>query len=211
MATLKALRERWTPDLLTETSARIEREGRTSRTLAPSPFGLTEAGLDDYRGFFLSAPLKRMNLVDVDLSNLTCVWAGNMVDCTGQGLVLTGANFSGRFLGQQFTDCDFSRAALVHTPLGETSFTDCRFTKANLRTAMAQGATFVRCFSGADLRTATLFRVTFEGCTFEGANLLHASIAGSRLVDCTFAPGAWDRSIVAHVLVNGAPMAGSAP
>jgi len=31
MATLKALRERWTPDLLTETNARIEREGRTSR------------------------------------------------------------------------------------------------------------------------------------------------------------------------------------
>ena len=31
MATLKALRERWTPDLLTETSARIEREGRASR------------------------------------------------------------------------------------------------------------------------------------------------------------------------------------
>ncbi|HPV79180.1 MAG TPA: hypothetical protein PLK64_05255 [Dermatophilaceae bacterium] len=53
--------------------------------------------------------------------------------------------------------------------------------------------------------------MTFEECAFEGANLLHASIAGSRLVDCTFAPGAWDRSIVAHVLVNGAPMAGSAP
>ncbi|HNV13393.1 MAG TPA: pentapeptide repeat-containing protein [Dermatophilaceae bacterium] len=83
---------------------------------------------------------------------------------------------------------------------------------ANLRTAMAHGATFVRCdFSGADLRITHLHRVTFEECAFEGANLLHASIAGSRLVDCTFAPGAWDRSIVAHVLVNGAPMAGSAP
>ena len=74
---------------------------------------------------------------------------------------------------------------------------------------MAHGATFVRCdFSGADLRITHLHRVTFEECAFEGANLLHASIAGSRLVDCTFA---WDRSIVAHVLVNGAPMAGSAP
>jgi uncharacterized protein YjbI with pentapeptide repeats len=194
------LRVRWTHSILEQTNQDISRNGKPKRTLSQSPFGMTSSRLMDYRGFRLVVPIQFSTFSDADFSNVNCEWAGCFTDCVVTGSLFVGGNFDGRFVGKTFDHCDFSKASLTNTALGESVFSDVLFVGCNLSHAMALGATFFRCdFSQANLKQVTLSNCTFEECVFEDTKFNDASFAGSSFKKCVLERSSLKNALLDHV------------
>ncbi len=129
--------------------------------VCPSPFGLTDEGLCDFRGICVNTSLHAITIVSGDFT------AGRL----GRG------QFMGTFRLCRFVEfaCDGN--------LGE-NFESCTFSKARLNNSVFYG-TFVNCdFSNANLSGVRGGRIKFHGCTFENANMQKASFYDSNFSNC---------------------------
>jgi fluoroquinolone resistance protein len=178
-------RSRWDQPLLVKTNNELARLAKSKRTLLTSPFGLTEEGRMDYRGFTLAVPVLYSVISNADLTLLRCDWAGCLTDCVVTDSIFEGAGFDGRFLTKRFEICDFTNISLKNSPLGDSSYSKCRFTGANFSAALARGAIFSHCsFAKVNFKSAVMQKCTFENCDFEGAKFQSSSFVGSKFKDC---------------------------
>jgi hypothetical protein len=141
----------------------------------PSPRGLTEAGLGDYRGF----PLERMGrgavLTQADFTkarapkNAFGVEQSIQLDSVqADGCLFDGA---GKFLrlSGRFTGCSF-RKITTRSAAVQGRFEDCDFTGASFKGAHLEGE-FLRCrFDAANLHVAS-WTGAFRECRFAGAGI----------------------------------------
>jgi uncharacterized protein YjbI with pentapeptide repeats len=143
--TLMSLRDRWEQPLLVKTNNEIARFAKSKRSMLDSPFGTTSDGRMDYRGFTLAVPILYSIINQADFTGLKCDWAGCLTDCILTNSLFASAVFDGRFLTKKFEFCDFTKASLKNSPMGDSNYSDCEFSVANLSAAMARGAVFNRC------------------------------------------------------------------
>jgi fluoroquinolone resistance protein len=194
------LQARWTHSILEQTNQEISRFGKSKRALIQSPFGITSSRLMDYRGFTLVVPIQFSSFSDADFTNLNCEWAGCFTDCLVTGSLFVGGNFDGRFVGKKFDRCDFSKASLTNTALGDSVFSDVLFVDCNLSYTMARGATFFRCdFSQSNLKQVTMLKCTFKECVFQDTRFHYASFAGSSFKKCVLDRSSLQNALLDHV------------
>lgn len=193
------LTARWTPDLLQRVNGEIVKAGKQRLPFPASPFGATEGGRADFRGFVLREKIVRLSIEHHDFSFLQCEWAGALVDCSLLRCVLDHARFDGRVIGSRFEACSFASGSLSGCALGG-QFIGCDFSRANLSKSKGNDLRFVDClFDSANLRQALWLRSRFERCSFANARLHNGSFAGSTFTGVDAAAVNWDNTIMDHV------------
>lgn len=180
---------------------------KKERRFPSSPFGLTDAGQEDFRGVTLSEIIQFLDVQHVDLSfakfmDGTGLNSSRFTHCRFDGMKLGGS-----FVTRHFNHCSFRKTNLKKARIGER-FEDCDFTGANLSHAIARDAAFIRCnFSNVNFRGAHLMYCLFEECSFNEAIFHNGSLSGSRFVSEAEALPVWDNTIMEHVKINGKPLA----
>lgn len=174
---IRALRERWGQC----------RNFSLRNSLAVSgpahPFGKTECGLEDYRGFMINESLHKMTLEGIDFSYCT-LGKGQFVSNVRRCLFV-GAAIEGN-IGETFEDCDFSHTNLRNAIL-RGAFTQCLFVRANLSLVRSSQAMFAGCtFDDANMRKGSLFGCRFVRCSFVATKFGSGSLADSVFEDCRF-------------------------
>ncbi|WP_098744184.1 pentapeptide repeat-containing protein [Paenibacillus sp. EZ-K15] len=180
---------------------------KKERSFPSSPFGVTDAGHEDFRGVSLSEIIQYLDVQYVDLSfarfmDGTGLNSSRFAHCRFDGMKLGGS-----FVTRQFNHCSFRKTNLKNARMGER-FEDCDFTGGNLSHAIARDAAFIRCnFANVNFRGAHLMYCLFEECSFEGAIFHNGSLSGSRFVGETDALPVWGNTIMEYVKINGEPFA----
>lgn len=176
---------------------------KKERRFPSSPFGVTDAGQEDFRGVTLSEIIQYLDVQHVDLS------VARFMDGTGlNSSRFTHCRFDemklgGSFVTRLFSHCSFRKTNLKKARIGER-FEDCDFTGANWNHAIARDAAFIRCnFSNVNFRGAHLMYCLFEECSFNEAILQNGSLSGCRFVGETDALPVWGNTIMEHVKING--------
>jgi uncharacterized protein YjbI with pentapeptide repeats len=185
-----ALKDRWPANAAEDVHAWL------GKGACQSPFGLTESGLCDLRGLVLHHSPRLIQVNDVDFSY------GGM----GDGLFV--ATFSNcRFqesryecwIGESYTDCDFTKADLRHCTLGG-AFDRCDFTGANFGTVRGSKVQFNECkFVNTKLRSTSFSKSVFKNCLFQESVYWHGSLGNSQFVDCKFRDFQFDDVVVMGV------------
>lgn len=85
------------------------------------------------------------------------------------------------FIGDKFSDCDFSGSDLCCSMITQCTFKNCVLDQADLRHSNIAASWFTGSMCHADLRHSVIKRVDFRGCDLRGANF-----SGSTIVDCHF-------------------------
>lgn len=175
---IKALRDRWI-----ELPAISLREALASPGLQ-SPFGKTEAGHVDFRGYSVDESLHKMVVEGVDFS-YCLLGASGQFAATVKSSLFVAASLEGN-LGTDFEDCDFSSASLKESWL-RGAFRRCAFGRADMSSACSSQTEFdACCFDGANLRKSSFYECRFARCSFIGAEFGSGSLADSTFSDCAF-------------------------
>ena len=160
---------------------------------APSPFGLTETGLQDYRGARIRhAVLRSISISDADFSGADLrnirIENGELRNCIFEGASLVEMITR----ESNFNRCDFRRADLrmAHIGYGGTDFTSCTFDGVKIARVGFLNAVFTdvnfsaRDWKRTDFRASGFWNCSFRGLledvTFRGDYLLpsHREISG---------------------------------
>jgi uncharacterized protein YjbI with pentapeptide repeats len=185
---MKQLRERW--------AAAGKIDLRRALAQAESPFGLTSAGLLDYRGVRITDSLHRLSFSHVDMSFATMDF-GQLVAEVADCLFCACAFESN--IGKKFTRCSFNDAKLVNSVILGT-FDECTFVNTNLSKVRASQGRFSACvFEGANLRKASFFDCTFDGSRIKDCKLGSGSFAGSSFSDCVVEGADFSRTVMEKV------------
>ncbi|MFF2888251.1 pentapeptide repeat-containing protein [Paenibacillus sp. NPDC057967] len=181
---------------------------KKGRAFPSSPFGLTDDGREDYRGFTLNTTIQYLKTERIDLSY--ALFAESSLNTSEfTNCCFDGVKLDGRYMTRQFNECSFRGAKLNNARLGER-FEDCDFTGCNLSKAIASDATFIRCrFDDVQFRGAMFMHCRFEDCSFEGAKLHHSSFAGSRFSGEAIRLPEWGNTIIEGVKLNGEALGGN--
>lgn len=192
----KELRERWGDDLNFEINRSLKKENWQDKNVPNArwqtqPFGLTECGKIDLRGFVFREPSKYQNLVNLDFSY--AVQGAGITDGYGvsrQGSFIASIMESCEFVGVempasfdgQFFECNFSEAVFDNTCMAEV-FQNCLFLKSKMKNVKTRGVRFVNCdFTKANLSHSKFYSAIFENCIFDEANFSGCSIPGSKFL-----------------------------
>lgn len=199
---MKRWRDRWTEAHTASVESQLLNISRTPNAAPPeSPFGLTEAGLLDFRGATLRRAVKFASIDGADFSDVAFRDGASVTESELENCVLDRVDMRNVFVRRRFTNCSFVGAKLTGARLGGV-FTDCDFSGATLSKSVASGTRFERCvFTGAAL-TSIMWtqRCVFDNCVFDGVKSLSGSLAGAEFIGT--APGNLDRCIVEHVRVS---------
>jgi uncharacterized protein YjbI with pentapeptide repeats len=139
--------------------------------LPDSPFGATEEGHSDFRGFaFLrKSEIKAFKLENCDFSY---------------------ANFTKRWIqGTTFNHCVFDNAVLSEISDHTNRFTHCTFRKTNFKKAALgfKASRFTNClFEGCDFTGSIFSNAIFKNCTFIENKLKSVDFQVSGFWDCSF-------------------------
>lgn len=180
---------------------------KKDRSFPSSPFGKTDAGLDDFRGIVLTEAVQYLTVQNLDLSYAIFEPTGGLIYSTFTNCRFDGVKLDGRFITKIFKHCSFQKAILKNAAFGER-FEDCDFTGSNVSYTKGTDVSFIRCqFSDANFRGAHLMYCKFEECLFEGAKMNNGSLAGSRFLGEEQHLPDWGTMITDHVKVNEAALA----
>jgi uncharacterized protein YjbI with pentapeptide repeats len=221
----KAVRARWTPELVLRINAPMMRstpaEPVWPREELLAVVGALREGdreLVDLRGFpfyglcnvswslvDLSASEHRKGRLAPGLTGTGAIGSSASVfaSCRFDGSDAGDSNFRGRF-----TECSFVSARLDRMDFWNgTRLERCTFQGASLRRAKIRGDIhFIDCdFTRARLTGADLGQATFERCRFDGANLDEAAVMGVRFVACSMESISARSVIVEDNVVEGMP------
>ncbi|MEK3839088.1 pentapeptide repeat-containing protein [Paenibacillus sp. FSL P2-0136] len=201
----KFLLARWQDDQLSEVNRRLAAISgkhnlhQKDRSFPISPYGQTEAGLEDYRGVTLIESIQYLTLQGIDFSYSRFEDAASLNTSTLTHCCLDGVKLDNRFVTHTFSHCSFRGAKLNRARISK-EFHDCDFTGCNFSKAIANDVSFTRCrFDGANFRGALFLYCRFEECSFEGALFQDGSIAGSRFAGEAHLLPEWGNTILDHV------------
>lgn len=139
--------------------------------VSESPFGLTEAGLLDFRGLCLpeTAELRRVSFGPADFGSSSWgrIWLErsrfDRADFAGASFQMIGDH------GNEFLSCRFSRTSFREGVLGY------------------RGSRYVSCaFDGADFARALFVRPEFDDCEFRDCKLNGCDFNGASFERCRF-------------------------
>ncbi|MFD0712041.1 pentapeptide repeat-containing protein [Paenibacillus sp. GCM10027626] len=180
---------------------------KKDRSFPSSPFGQTDAGLEDFRGAVLTETIQYLTVQKVDLSYARFVEAASLNTSKFTNCCFDGVKLDGRYVTRQFSHCSFRGANLNNASISE-QFEDCDFTGSTLRKAKARDVSFIRCsFTDVKFHGVMLMHCRFEECSFEGAVFHFSSLAGSRFTGETDLLPVWGDTIVDGVKINGEALA----
>lgn len=153
---LKELKERWGPQAI--------------KLREPSPFGLTDRGLHDFRGIgFRDTDLSNEKIFDSDFSY---------------------ADFDElRIKDSSFKNCVFFKAILTRISVWKGCFQFCEFEKSDMRRAhLGFGGTYIEncSFKGANVRNTSLINTIFRNIEFEGNTWSKTDFGASGFWNCSF-------------------------
>jgi len=173
------------------------------RNFPSSPFGLTEDGLQDFRGIVLVEIIQYLTVQKLDLSYASFKDGTGLIVSQFSHCCFDGMKLDGAMVSRQFSHCSFRKVSLKNAGISER-FEDCDFTGCNLSRAKAIDVTFIRChFTDVNFRGAMFMHCRFEDCSFEGAIFHNSSLAGSRFMGETDMLPVWGDTIVTSVKING--------
>lgn len=172
---LNFLENRWLEDSnVKETLNKITRLFQHGGTLKKeySPFGLTESGLNDFRGLNFSRQImKKVNVENADLSH--CCYINSRIEKSiFKNVIFNKVDFTditdkgNLFENVKFSNCKFNLAGLGYDG---SQFINCIFEKVNFtRTIFVRNefikSQFIDCkFKGVDFNASS-----FENCSFKG-------------------------------------------
>lgn len=188
--------ERWYPELDFAINKSLQKENWQDKRKANSrwtiqPFGLTETGKIDFRGFPFREPLHYHYLRGMDFSH--SVFLSETTEGYGMSRGQSGiafslfeeCNFTGAVmpanLSERFVNCDFSHTIFDHTRMNGV-FERCSFARSKLSSALV-GGTFSHCdFHKANLRRTAFHGVRFDACCFDEANFSWTNISGNTFI-----------------------------
>ena len=152
-----------------------------------SPFGLTEEGLKDYRGFPLEQALFRLEIENTDFSYSLCKWAASIYECNLTNSKFVGMDFSGRILSRVFENCNFNNLSLINggfnTPKSGLSFINCTFVNTDFSYSSSKEVNFARCsFENAKMKWTIFSNCTFTECNFKKTKFNNTSFKGSKFI-----------------------------
>ncbi|MBC2182200.1 pentapeptide repeat-containing protein [Listeria sp. FSL L7-0233] len=192
----KELRNRWYSELDFEINRSLKKENWRDKTTRNArwpqhPFGQTDSGKIDFRGFPFREPSKYHQLFNMDFSysySLHEITEGYGMSRGGsfshsimEGCLFIHAEMPAN-LSEKFTDCDFSNAVFVSTRIN-ADFISCNFTNAKMKDVLV-GAKFINCdFTKANLTKSALQMCHFENCIFEDTKFSRTNISGSTFVN----------------------------
>ena len=147
----------------------------------PSPFGITEEGLCDFRGVRVDSSFHESTIEGVDFS---CgilgdgQFVGACHDCKFFEFECDGT------IGREFLNCVFHNARLSNSVF-YGKFINCDFFSANLSGVRGRHIRFERCnFENANLSKASFFDSDFIGCRLVNCTISSGSLVGTRFEDC---------------------------
>ena len=205
----KQLIARWNDEQIAEANRALaavtgkQNLHKKERVFPSSPFGQTDAGLEDFRGVVLTETIQYLTVQQVDLSYARFVETASLNTSKFTNCCFDGVKLNSRYVTHEFSNCSFRGVNLNNARISKR-FENCDFTGSNLSKAIANDAAFIRChFSEANFRGAMLMYCRFEECSFEGASFHNSSLAGSRFIGETSLLPAWGNTILDGVKVNG--------
>ncbi|BES83371.1 hypothetical protein PEC302107_26370 [Pectobacterium araliae] len=193
----KELINRWSNELSFEINRNLKKEDWRDKNVENSkwgtqPFGLTDEGKVDFRGFSFREPIRYHLIKDVDFSYSKSI-SGNK-DEYGPSRGVTGfidsifdsCKFVGSVLpanlSERFSYCDFSCVVFNSTRMN-SDFNFCIFVSCKMKDVVIRGKRFLGCdFSKADLSKSNFYSCCFEDCVFDDAKLNGCNISGSTFV-----------------------------
>lgn len=173
---MASIHDRWNEHL------RIDLRRLLSNTdSSPSPFGVTDEGLWDFRGICVNASLHSVTIVNVDFTDGMLgrgQLMGSFRNCKFVEFACDGT------LGESFEECIFHKANLSKS-VWYGKFTNCDFSNANLTGVRGGNVKFEGCtFENADMRKASFYDSKFNNCTLVNCSIRLGSLAGSRFDEC---------------------------
>lgn len=192
----KELRERWSTELDFEINRNLKKENWKDKSTPNvrwmfQPFGLTERGKIDFRGFPFREPSKYHHISNIDFSYSHSLH--EIVDGYGMS---RGGSFSYTIiedcvftdvempanLSEKFTDCDFSGATFESTIINGV-FDRCLFVKSKMKDVIGE-MKFINCnFTKANLAKSSFHTCYFENCIFDDAKFSRTNISCSTFVN----------------------------
>ncbi len=193
----KELIERWTSELDFEINRNLKKENWKDKNTPNArwmlqPFGQTDSGKIDFRGFSFRELLKYQYIVGVDFSFsqfISELTAGYGMSRGVAGIIdsiLESCNFVGSKLPanltEKFTDCDFSDATFESTRINGV-FDRCIFFKSKMKDVIGT-MRFINCdFTKSNLAKSSFYTCYFENCIFDDAKFSGTNISGSTFVN----------------------------
>ena len=163
----------------------------------PSPFGLTDDGLCDFRGIRIEDSLHNLTIERVDFSNAE-LGHGQFMG-TVQACKFVEFSCDGN-LGERFSDCDFRKARLSNSVV-YGQFVSCDFSNANLTGVRGRNIRFEDCsFEGANLRKASFYDSMFVRCKIRNSKFGSGSLAGSKFEDCEIEGADFSKTVMQRVV-----------
>ncbi|MCG8711078.1 pentapeptide repeat-containing protein [Brenneria sp. 4F2] len=193
----KELRGRWSAELDFEINRGLKKENWKDKSIPNvrwmlQPFGLTERGKIDFRGFPFREPSKYHHIYNIDFSYSHSLHeiidgygmsrGGSFIDTIMEDCVFIDAEMPANLSGI-FTGCDFSGAVFESTRIN-ADFNSCHFIKAKMRDILVSGKKFINCdFSKSNLAKSSFYTCYFDNCIFDDAKLTGTNISGSTFVN----------------------------
>lgn len=191
----KELTERWTTELDVEINRSLKKENWKDKTQANirwqhQPFGLTDTGKIDFRGFPFREPSQYQYLVGIDFS-----YSKQLHEINDSYGMSRGGSFNYSIfeacifvdtempanLSEKFVDCDFSGASFKSSRINGV-FESCRFIKSKMNDVIG-AMKFVNCdFTGANLSKSYFYNCRFENCIFDNTKFSGSNISGSTFI-----------------------------
>lgn len=209
MLNKKSLIARWDDNQLAEVNRLLasvtgkHNLHKKERSFPSSPYGQTDAGLEDYRGVALTETIQYLTVQGADLSYARFDCSASLNTSTFTNCCFDGVKLDSRYVTHTFSHCSFRGAKLNNARISK-QFNDCDFTGCNLSKAIANDVSFIRCrFSDANFRGALLLHCRFEECSFDGAFFHNGSLAGSHFTGETGLLPVWGNTILDGVKIKG--------
>ncbi len=193
----KELRERWSTDLDFEINRNLKKENWKDKSTPNvrwmhQPFGVTENGKIDFRGFPFREPSKYQFISNIDFSYSHSLHeivdgygmsqGGSFIYTIMEDCVFIEAEMPAN-LSESFTDCDFSGAVFESTRIS-ADFNSCHFVKSKMKDVLVSGKKFVNCdFTKSNLAKSSFYTCYFENCIFDDAKFSGTNISGSTFVN----------------------------
>ncbi|WP_445495980.1 pentapeptide repeat-containing protein [Photorhabdus sp. SF281] len=193
----KDLRERWSAELDFQINNGLKKENWKDKEQPNvrwliQPFGLTELGKADFRGFPFREPLKYQYVVEIDFSFSQAI--SEKTEGYGFSRGLTGfsnllfercdfieadlpANLSEKFICCNFQGASFNACRI------NACFEGCDFTNSKLKDVLVRGKKFINCnFNKANLSKANFYSCFFESCSFDETKFSGSNFSGSTFI-----------------------------
>jgi fluoroquinolone resistance protein len=185
MANKNELQQRWT-------GSAPQVESLLAGDRVSSPFGLTDEGLEDFRGIDLPQNVRpvdiHLNRYDFSyLSAKRLIFANSILaDCRFDSSQFALGDFESCFRGVTFV-----RAKLKGSALGAngTRYIECDFSRTDLTGMTGLGGHFQNClFDMTKFKNAVVGGGSFESCRFAGKieGVIFGSRSGTQILNCDF-------------------------